>query len=100
MTESTAREHKKFTPYTRYSFVRLSCKSSQSDPLNFDNLVIYLAVYLPSASHELEEFKECFDYLWALYDFLSADGSMILLGDFNSDLVCSCLNSYCTFHFS
>ena len=45
-----------------------------------------LAVYLPSASHALEQFKECFDYLWALYDSLSADGFAILLGDFNGDL--------------
>ena len=45
-----------------------------------------LAVYLPSASHALEEFKECFDYLWALYDSLSADGFATLLGDFNRDL--------------
>ena len=47
-----------------------------------------LAVYLPSANHALDEFKECFaiDYLWALYDSLSADGFVILLGDFNGDL--------------
>ena len=34
---------------------------------------------LPSANHALEEFKECFDYLWALYDSLSADCFVILL---------------------
>ena len=45
-----------------------------------------LAVYLPSANHVLDEFKECFDYLWALYDSLSADGFVILLGDFDGDL--------------
>ena len=45
-----------------------------------------LAVYLTSAYHALEEFKECFDYLWALYDSLSTDGFVILLGDFNGDL--------------
>ena len=45
-----------------------------------------LAVYLPSANHALDKFKECFDYLWALYDSLSADGFVILLGDFNGDL--------------
>ena len=45
-----------------------------------------LAVYLPSSNHALEEFKECLDYLWALYDSLSADGFVILLGDFNGDL--------------
>ena len=45
-----------------------------------------LAVYLPSTNHALEEFKECFDYLWALYDSLPADGFVILLGDFNGYL--------------
>ena len=45
-----------------------------------------LAVYLPSTNHALEEVKECLDYLWALYDSLSADGFVILLGDFNGDL--------------
>ena len=44
-----------------------------------------LAVYLSSRTHALEEFKECLDYLWALYDSLSA-GFVILLGDFNGDL--------------
>ena len=37
-----------------------------------------LAVYLPSSNHALEEFKERFDYLWALYDSLSADCFVIL----------------------
>ena len=45
-----------------------------------------LAVYLPSANHALEGFKECFDYLWALYDSLSADGFVILFADFDGDL--------------
>ena len=48
--------------------------------------LLILAVYLPSANHALEEFKECFDYLWALYDSLSADGFVILLSDSNGDL--------------
>ena len=41
--------------------------------------LLILAVYLPSANHALEEFKECFEYIWALYDALSADGFVILL---------------------
>ena len=45
-----------------------------------------LTVYLLSANHALEEFRECFDYLWVLYDSLSADGFVILLDDFNGDL--------------
>ena len=45
-----------------------------------------LAVYLPSGNHALEEFKECLDYLCTLYDSLSTDSFVILLGDFNGDL--------------
>ena len=44
------------------------------------------ASYLPSSNHALEEFKECLDYLWALCDSLSADGFVILLGDFYGDM--------------
>ena len=35
-------------------------------------LQFIVAVYLPSASHDLEEYCEYFDYLWALYDSLSS----------------------------
>ena len=45
-----------------------------------------LGVYLPSAGHNLEEYGEYFDSLWALYDSLSSNGKVILMGDFNRDL--------------
>ena len=48
--------------------------------------ITYFSCLLPSANHALQEFKECFDYLQTLYDSLSADGFLILLGDFNGDL--------------
>ena len=38
------------------------------------------------ASHNLEEYGEYFDYLWALYDSLSSNGKVILMGDFNGDV--------------
>ena len=60
--------------------VGIKCTFANCRPL------FILAVYLPSSNHALEEFKECLDYLWALYDFLSADGFVILLGEFNGDL--------------
>ena len=60
--------------------VGIKCEFVNSRPL------FILAVDLPSANHVLDEFKECFDYLWTLYDSLSADGFVILLGDFNGDL--------------
>ena len=60
--------------------VGIKCAFANCRPL------FILAVYLPSSNHALEEFKECIDYLWALYDSLSADGFVILLGDFNGDL--------------
>ena len=49
-------------------------------------LLFILGVYLPSASHNLEEYGEYFDYLWALHDSLSSNGKVILMGDFNGDL--------------
>ena len=44
-----------------------------------------LCVYLPSSNHALDEFQECLDLLWALYESLSADGFVIVLGDINGD---------------
>ena len=44
-----------------------------------------LGVYLPSSNHTLDEFQECLDLLWALYESLSADGFVIVLGDVNGD---------------
>ena len=49
-------------------------------------LLFILGVYLPSASDNLEEYGEYFDYLWVLYDSLSSNGKVILMGDFNGDL--------------
>ena len=49
-------------------------------------LLFILGVYLPSASHDLEEYGEYFDYLWTLYDSLSSNCKVILMGDFNGDL--------------
>ena len=60
--------------------VGIKCASANCRPS------FILAAYLPSSNHALEEFKECLDSLWDLYDSLSADGFVILLGDFNGDL--------------
>ena len=49
-------------------------------------LLFILGVYLPSASHNREEYCKYFDYLWALYDSLSSNGKVILMGDFGGDL--------------
>ena len=45
-----------------------------------------LSVYLPSSSHCIEEFNEYLDYLWALYDSLSTECFVIIMGDLNGDL--------------
>ena len=42
-------------------------------------------VYLPSSNHTLDEFQECLDLLWALYESLSTDGFVIVLGDINGN---------------
>ena len=47
--------------------VGIKCAFANCRPL------FILAVYLPSRNYAFEEFKECLDYLWALYDSLSAD---------------------------
>ena len=45
-----------------------------------------IGVYLPVSSHNIEEFNEYLDYLWALYESLSTEGLVITLGDLNGDL--------------
>ena len=59
--------------------VGIKCEFSGCRPL------FILGVYLPSSNHTLDEFQECLDLLWALYESLSADGFVIVLGDVNSD---------------
>ena len=43
-------------------------------------------VYMPASSHCIEEFNEYLDYLWALYDSLSTEGFVIIMGDLSGDL--------------
>ena len=59
--------------------VGIKCEFSGCRPL------FILSVYLPSSNHTLDEFQECLDFLWALYESLSADGFVIVLGDVNGD---------------
>ena len=59
--------------------VGIKCEFSGCRPL------FILGVYLPSSNHTLDEFQECLDLLWALYESLSADGFVIVLGDVNVD---------------
>ena len=51
-------------------------------------VILYLlaCVYLPSSNSTIDEFKECLDFLWALYNSLSDKGHVLVLGDFNGDL--------------
>ena len=59
--------------------VGIKCEFSGCRPL------FILGVYLPSSNHTLHEFQEYLDLLWALYESLSADGFVIVLGDVNGD---------------
>ena len=59
--------------------VGIKCEFSGCIPL------FTLGVYLPSSNHTLDEFQECLDLLWALYESLSADGFVIVLGDVYGD---------------
>ena len=47
-----------------------------------------LGVYLPatSAKHTFDDYLEYWHYLWAIYDKLSSEGFLVILGDFNGDL--------------
>ena len=53
----------------------------QCDFPGYESLIL-VGVYLPSASRNLEEYCEYFDYLSALYDSLSSNGKVILMGGF------------------
>ena len=55
---------------------------------DFNNSVPFfiLSVYLPSSNHNIDEYDEYLDYLWALYDSLSDKGIVVAMGDFNGDL--------------
>ena len=60
--------------------MRIKCDLPNYSPL------FILSVYLPSMNDKIEVFNEYFDHLWALYDTLSTDGYVIVLGDFNGDI--------------
>ena len=49
-------------------------------------ILFILSVYLSSSSHNIHEYHEYLDYFWALYDSLSAKGTVVAVGDFNGDL--------------
>ena len=58
--------------------VGIKCKFPGCKPL------FILSVYMPSSNHALDEYRE--DFLWALYDSLSADSFVLVMGDLNGDL--------------
>ena len=60
--------------------VGIRCDFNDNSPL------FILSVYLPAASHPIEEFNEYLGYLWALYDSLSKTCFVIVMGDFNGNL--------------
>ena len=65
------------TPLENIDFDRIvgiRCDFNDNSPL------FILSVYLPAASHPIEEFNEYLDYLWALYDSLSKTGFVIVMG--------------------
>ena len=51
--------------------VGIRCDFDNCDPL------FILSVYLPSSNSTIDEFKEYLDFLWALYDSLSAKGHVL-----------------------
>ena len=55
---------------------------------NFPYLLSFfiLAVYLPSSNHDDEDFSEYLDSLWSLYDSLSTESLVVVMGDLNADM--------------
>ena len=60
--------------------VGIKCKFPGCKPL------FILSVYMSSTNHALDEYREYLDFLWALYDALSADSFVLVMGDLNGDL--------------
>ena len=58
----------------------IDCDLNNSVPL------FILNVYLPSSNHNIYEYDDYLNYLWALYDLLSAKGIVVAMGDFYCDL--------------
>ena len=60
--------------------VGIRCDFKEKSPL------FILSVYMPASSHCIEEFNEYLDYLCTLYNSLSSEGFVIIMGDLNGDL--------------
>ena len=58
----------------------IKCKFPGCKPLFISS------VYMPSSNNAIEEYREYLDFLWALYDSLSADSFVLVMGDLNGDL--------------
>ena len=52
----------------------------------FPNLLSFfvLAVYFPSSNHDDQDFSEYLDLLWSLYDSLSTESLVVVMGDLNA----------------
>ena len=71
------------TPLTNIQserIVEIKCDFDDSNPLYI------LSVYLPTSSHNDNEFLKCFDHLWALYNSQTVKGYVTVMGDCNGDL--------------
>ena len=56
--------------------------------MQFFNLLSFfvLAAYLPSSNHDDEDFPEYLDLLWSLYDSLSTESLVVVMGDLKADM--------------
>ena len=43
-------------------------------------------MYLPSSDHDDEDFSKYLDLLWSLYDSLSTESLVVVMGDLNADM--------------
>ena len=69
-------------------FSGIDCDCIIGIKCNFPNLLSFfvLAVYLPSSNHHDEDFSEYLDLLWSLYDSLSTEGLVVVMGDLNANM--------------
>ena len=66
----------------------IDCDHTVRIKCNFPNLLSFfvLRVYLPSSNHDDEDFSEYLDLLWSLYDSLSTESIVVVMGDLNADM--------------
>ena len=70
--------HIDIQPNDRILGIRIDQRNSRT--------IYAFSVYLPSVNYRIEDYHECLEYLENIYETVSEMGTLIFLGDFNSDI--------------